>query len=555
MQAYILARPPLGCPTKNSRTWEAVRVEVANHCSSATMDAPQPPMAPTASPFLDSGTHSSAGRLGVLQLKRDHLIPAVLSDSTSSEYAEGDVVNTRFGSFTHSSLINKPWGTQVLASVVDTGSRNAKSKKRKREANGDVDAAGETETGSEAPTRSVAKVATASSGFAHLVPPTPETWTLCLPHRTQVVYTPDYSFIIQKTRLRPGDHIIEAGAGSGSFTHAVVRTVFNGYPGLEEHKEEWQDEANGTETRKRKRRQKRHGHVYSFEYHKPRAEQLEKEITSHELDPMVTVTNRDVYKDGFCLDDDNAPSADVIFLDLPAPWLALKHLTRTPPPPAVVKSVASDPSTPTAEASTPTPQPEKPFRSPLNPKSTTRICTFSPCIEQVQKTVAAMRSYGWIDIEMFTMEHKRLEVRRERIGLAEEGLRGANPSPATVEEAVQRLREVEDRAKVFHGLQKEKQEQVMRKAEAKKRGDKVPPAENEDDGEVKRKKLEGLPPSKHDRLERAKKESANRSLFKEGRLVCRTENEIKTHTSYLVFAVLPIQWTAEDEAKARKKWG
>lgn len=510
-------------------------------------------MAPTASPFLDPGTHSSANSLGILQLKRDHLIPAVLSDSASSDYAEGNVVNTRFGSFTHSSLINQPWGTQVLASVVDTGSRGARSKKRKREANGDEEAAAV----SEEPARGVVRAVTASSGFAHLVPPTPETWTLCLPHRTQVVYTPDYSFIIQKTRLRPGDHIIEAGAGSGSFTHAVSRTVFNGYPGLEPPEEVEEQDTNGINPRKRKRRQKRHGHVYSFEYHKPRAEQLREEIVSHGLDPVVTITNRDVYEDGFCLDNENEPNADVIFLDLPAPWLALKHLTRSPPPPAVVKAVASDSPTPIAEPSASTPQPTstKPFCSPLNPKTTTRICTFSPCIEQVQKTVAAMRSYGWLDIEMFTLEHKRLEVRRERIGLQEEGLRGANPSPATVQEAVQRLRDVEDRAKVFHGLQKEKQEQVMRRAEAKKRGEKVPAAGGEDEQDDKKKKLEGLPPSKHDRLERAKKDLQSRPLFKEGRLVCRTEPEIKTHTSYLVFAMLPIEWSAEDEEKARKKWG
>lgn len=518
-------------------------------------------MAPAISPFLDAGTTSSAHSLGILQLKRDHLIPTVLSDASSTEYAEGNVVNTRFGSFTHSSLIGKPWGTQILASVVDTGSRGGRGKKRKREANGDGNAE---EAGREEPVKGAVKAATtASSGFAHLVPPTPETWTLCLPHRTQVVYTPDYSFIIQKTRLRPGDHIIEAGAGSGSFTHAVARTVFNGYPGLEQPEEDKNDEeANGTTSRKRKRRQQRHGHVYSFEYHKPRAEQLSEELKSHGLDPLVTVTNRDVYADGFCVgtDEEKAPDADVIFLDLPAPWLALKHLTRSPPPPAVVKSIASDPSTPTAEppTSTSATEPPKPFRSPLNPKNTTRICTFSPCIEQVQKTVAAMRSYGWLDIEMFTMEHKRLEVRRERVGLAEEGLRGANPSPATVQEAVQRLRDVEDRAKVFHGMQKEKQEQVMRRAEAKKRGEKASAAEadkDKDSNSQKRDKVEGLPPSKHDRLERAKKDSESRALFKEGRLVCRTEPEIKTHTSYLVFAMLPVEWTAEDEERARRKWG
>jgi tRNA (adenine57-N1/adenine58-N1)-methyltransferase len=181
------------------------------------------------SPFLDPGAYSAPNSLGIIQLRRDHLIPAVLSASTDSDYAEGKVENTRFGSFPHSTLLNQPWGTQILASVVDTGSRG-KSKKRKR---------GSKDEGEETPTaeievedikrETVKTAAAASSGFAHLVPPTPETWTLCLPHRTQVVYTPDYSYILQRLRVRPGDHIIEAGAGSGSFTHAAVRAVFNGY--------------------------------------------------------------------------------------------------------------------------------------------------------------------------------------------------------------------------------------------------------------------------------------------------------------------------------------
>ena len=43
-------------------------------------------------------------------------------------------------------------------------------------------------------------------------------------------------------------------------------------------------------------------------------------------------------------------------------------------------------------------------------------------------------------------------------------------------------------------------------------------------------------------------------MFKEGRLVHRTEPELKTHTSYLVFAVLPREWTGEDEERARGRW-
>jgi tRNA (adenine57-N1/adenine58-N1)-methyltransferase len=498
-------------------------------------------MAPVLSPFLDPGTHATANSLATLQLRRDHLIPAVLAPNGDSDYAEGKVENTRFGSFPHSTLVNQPWGTQILASIVDTGSRG-KSKKRKRD--------GEDGTpGAEAEKvkRDLVKAAAATSGFAHLVPPTPETWTLSLPHRTQVVYTPDYSYILQRLRARPGDHIIEAGAGSGSFTHAAVRAVFNGYPGMD-------DEADGAEESavgmaKRRKRRRRQGGVYSFEYHEPRAKQLQVEITEHGLDPLVTVTHRDVYNDGFCLDNDNAPDADVVFLDLPAPWQALKHLTRSPPSPAVLKAVAAVSSTPTPDDTTSDPPaPSRPFRSPLNPKNAVRICTFSPCIEQVTKTVSAMRSLGWLEIDMVEIQAKRLEVRRERVGLSEEGVRGGNASAATVQEAVQRLRDVEGRAAVFHSLQKEKQEEVMRKAEAKKRGDM-----NLDAGE-KKKKTEGVPPSKHDRLAQTKKEAESRTLFKEGRLVHRTEQELKTHTSYLVFAVLPRQWSREDEEKARKKW-
>ena len=89
-------------------------------------------MAPVISPFLDPGTHSRAQSLGIVQLRRDHLIPAVLAPDGDSDYAVGKVENTRFGSFPHSTLVDQPWGTQVLASIVDTGSRG-KSKKRKRD--------------------------------------------------------------------------------------------------------------------------------------------------------------------------------------------------------------------------------------------------------------------------------------------------------------------------------------------------------------------------------------------------------------------------------------
>ncbi|CBY00149.1 similar to tRNA methyltransferase subunit GCD14 [Plenodomus lingam JN3] len=518
-------------------------------------------MAPILSPFLDPGTHATAHSLGILQLRRDHLIPAVLAPDSDSEYAEGKVENTRFGSYPHSTLVDQPWGTQILASIVDTGSRG-RSKKRKRGDAQDSDASEARVERPEALRKEIVKAAAASSGFAHLVPPTPETWTLSLPHRTQVVYTPDYSYILQRLRARPGDHVIEAGARSGSFTHAAVRAIYNGYPGTSPPNGD-QELAVGIVPSRRKRT-RRQGGVYSFEYHEPRAKQLQAEIIDHGLSPFVTVTHRDVYGDGFLLDDASSPDADIIFLDLPAPWQALKHLTRSPPTAETLNAVASETAPPgnTTPAVAPSPSTSsKPFCSPLNPRSATRICTFSPCIEQVTRTVSALRSYGWLSIDMVEVQAKRLEVRRERVGLAEEGVRGGNATAASVDEAVQRLREVEGRAAVFHSLQKEKQEEIMRAAEAKKRGEAVEAvsadgANGAKGGKKGGKKVDAgvAPQSKQERVEQTKKETEGRALFKEGRLVHRTEPELKTHTSYLVFAVLPREWREADEEKAKRKW-
>lgn len=348
-----------------------------------------------------------------------------------------------------------------------------------------------------------------------------------MPHRTQVVYTPDYSYVLQRLRVRPGDTLIEAGAGSGSFTHASVRATFNGYPLVEA---EETAQVDGTENGKKKR--KKFGHVYSFEYHEPRAIKLKEELKEHGMDQLVTVTHADVYKDGFSTTEDGTvPQADAIFLDLPAPWMALKHLARS--------RVAAATSTSTS-SNTPEPTSEVPadFRSPLNPKKTVRICTFSPCIEQVQRTTSEMRRLGWTAIEMVEVLHRRIEVRRDRIGLHEEGLRGVNATPATVDEALGRLREVEGRIKNFH--------ETMH-------GNAATAESSEQGGDSDLGKGWGKE-SKEQRLQRIREEEKRRKVFKEGRLVHRTEPEVKTHTSYLCFAVLPREWTKEDEEKARKKW-
>ncbi|VVC95112.1 unnamed protein product, partial [Leptidea sinapis] len=52
-----------------------------------------------------------------------------------------------------------------------------------------------------------------SKGWGHVLQPTPELWSLTLPHRTQIIYTPDISMIVLQLDLVPGSIVVEAGFG------------------------------------------------------------------------------------------------------------------------------------------------------------------------------------------------------------------------------------------------------------------------------------------------------------------------------------------------------
>jgi tRNA (adenine57-N1/adenine58-N1)-methyltransferase len=80
------------------------------------------------------------------------------------------------------------------------------------------------------------------SGYVYLLRPTPELWTLSLPHRTQILYMTDIAYIIMRLGIRVGGKVLEAGTGSGSMTHSLSRAVG------------------------------KKGHVGSYEYHAPRCE-------------------------------------------------------------------------------------------------------------------------------------------------------------------------------------------------------------------------------------------------------------------------------------------
>jgi tRNA (adenine57-N1/adenine58-N1)-methyltransferase len=121
--------------------------------------------------------------------------------------------------------------------------------------------------------------------------PTAELWTRSLPHRTQILYLPDISFILRKLNIVPGCVVVESGTGSGSFSHAISRAIFPS------------------------------GHLYTFEFHPERAAMAKDEFKRHVLADVVTSHHRDVIENGFELSD----LADAVFLDLPATWDAIAH--------------------------------------------------------------------------------------------------------------------------------------------------------------------------------------------------------------------------------------
>lgn len=135
-----------------------------------------------------------------------------------------------------------------------------------------------------------------SRGWAYVLQPTPELWTMTLPHRTQIIYTPDISMILYQLELKPGSIMIESGTGSGSLSHGILRAV------------------------------KPHGHLHTFDFHEARTVQAREEFASHGLSEFVTVYHRDVCASGFT--EDLNGKADAVFLDLPLPHLAVPHATK-----------------------------------------------------------------------------------------------------------------------------------------------------------------------------------------------------------------------------------
>ncbi|CAE6349516.1 unnamed protein product [Rhizoctonia solani] len=359
----------------------------------------------------------AAGDVVILWMTREDIQPIVVTP--------GKELNGRYGVYRHSDLVGVSYGSKI-------SSRNGR-------------------------------------GFIHALRPTPELWTLALPHRTQILYHADISYVTMWLGIKPGSVMIEAGTGSGSFSHSIARTI-------------------GPT-----------GKLFSFEFHEQRANKAREEFARHGMDEFVMLQHRNVCKDGFGLQDE----VDAVFLDLPAPWEAVASAKQA-----------------------------------LKKDRIGRICCFSPCMEQVLRTVSALNELGFTGVTMHETLTKPHDI--------------CNTPMPTVEDAAIRLRDIETRK------EQRRLKQIESAARDKKRKRVEANEEGQDNESPKRTKMESRAQDGEESLPELDPPgplSTNPSppqpkrgpqtcavppaaSEEERYIVSKPFGEVRGHTSYLTFAML-----------------
>ncbi|KAJ1568953.1 tRNA (adenine-N(1)-)-methyltransferase catalytic subunit trm61 [Nowakowskiella sp. JEL0078] len=369
--------------------------------------------------LLDQNTDAqNAVKDGLIDEGDEGIVYISPDNMTVVTIKRGDSINLKVGMFNLSDFIGKRWGEKI-----PNKSRN---------------------------------------GYVYFLKPTPELWSLLLPHRTQILYLPDIAFISEFLELSPG-------TGSGSFSHSIARSIAPD------------------------------GHLFTYEYHQPRFEQAQKEFKDHNLSDIVTSKCRDVCKEGFDIEEE----VDVgivkskieihylkflitVFLDLPAPWLAIPSAKR-----AFLKDTIG------------------------------RICCFSPCIEQVHTTVAALKVNGFTDIRMFETLVRPSVVQTTTVP--------SIPKPRK------------------HRYQKPDSEKNLAEQTSTNDGinatDEINTSVNVEEpetGTVSKEEVTDGPVN------------TNSRLF-EKQVVSRIVSQVRGHTSYLTFATLLPEWDEAEKAAAVKR--
>ena len=224
--------------------------------------------------------------------------------------------------------------------------------------------------------------------FVWCLSPTCELWTNVLAHRTQILYVYDISLVCAWLDLKPGKVVLESGTGSASLTHSLVRAVSN----------------NSCDNNDRK------GHVFTFEFNESRANAARDEIDENGLREFCTVTHRDIETNGFPKNLESSKIADAVFLDLPGPYKCVESSAKCLKKDGV-------------------------------------LCSFSPCVEQVQRTCAEMQRFGFVDIKTVEMLGREFDVNERKFFTDIEEASTGKFSRVVSERDTERVREETKKAK------------------------------------------------------------------------------------------------------------
>ena len=101
------------------------------------------------------------------RIEEENIVIVYLSHDNmhSLKIKRGETHQTRFGAFKHSDLIGVRFGSKIVC----------------------------------------------NKGWLYILYPTPELWSLAVPHRTQILYSTDISMILLQLDLKPGTVVVEAG--------------------------------------------------------------------------------------------------------------------------------------------------------------------------------------------------------------------------------------------------------------------------------------------------------------------------------------------------------
>ena len=153
-----------------------------------------------------------------------------------------------------------------------------------------------------------------------------------------------------------------------------------------------------------------HGQVFTFEFNRDRVGKILQDMKTLGIENLVTASHGDACAmDGFSIV--SAGTADAVMLDVPNPWLAIDNAYRCL-------------------------------------KEDGRICTYSPCIEQVQKNCKALKEKRFHSIKTIEVRLRNYSVKQDTIAIPDfEPLRekvdlkianstegdSTNPEPQSVE--------------------------------------------------------------------------------------------------------------------------